>query len=113
MYKKPGYNPDRNDWFWLKVLADGTIEQQGQVEGYRSFHGDLNDNDHVWTVVQAGARTGASLPTPRRSTREPIHGRSLSFGRPDSLEWRRFRRRLCSRSFYEAPGIPGGGVRDE
>ena len=25
MYNKEGYNPHHNDWFWLKVLADGTV----------------------------------------------------------------------------------------
>ena len=24
MYKTSGYNPDHNDWYWLKELADGT-----------------------------------------------------------------------------------------
>ena len=39
MYKKSGYNPDHNDWFWLKVLADGTVEKQGMVEGCQNCHG--------------------------------------------------------------------------
>ena len=49
MYKQSGYNPEHNDWFWLKVLADGTIEKQGKVEGCQNCHGDVKDNDYVWT----------------------------------------------------------------
>ncbi len=49
MYKKSGYNPDHNDWFWLKVLADGTVEKQGKVEGCQTCHGEVADNDYVWT----------------------------------------------------------------
>ncbi len=33
MYKKPGYDPDHNDWFWLKVLTNGTGEKEGMVRG--------------------------------------------------------------------------------
>ena len=33
MYKKSGYNPDHNDWFWLKVLADGTVREARHGRG--------------------------------------------------------------------------------
>ena len=49
MYKKTGYNPDHNDWFWLKVLADGTVEKEGMVMGCQECHGDVKDNDYIWT----------------------------------------------------------------
>ena len=49
MYKKSGYNPEHNDWFWAKVLADGTVEKEGMVEGCQTCHGDASDNDYVWT----------------------------------------------------------------
>lgn len=49
MYKKSGYNPEHNDWFWLKVLADGTVDKEGQVEGCQICHGDVDHNDYVWT----------------------------------------------------------------
>ena len=51
MYKKSGYNPDHNDWFWLKVLAGGTVEKQGMVEGCQNCHGEVRDNDYVWTEL--------------------------------------------------------------
>ncbi len=50
MYKKSGYNPDHNDWFWLKVLADGEVEKQGMVEGCQNCHTDARD--YVWGPQQ-------------------------------------------------------------
>ena len=49
MYKKTGYNPDHNDWYWLKVLADGTVDKEGMVMGCQECHGDVKDNDYIWT----------------------------------------------------------------
>lgn len=49
MYKRSGYNPDHNDWFWLKVLADGIVEKEGMVMGCQECHGDVKDNDYIWT----------------------------------------------------------------
>ena len=49
MYKKSGYNPAHNDWFWVKSLADGTVEKEGMVEGCQNCHGDVKENDYVWT----------------------------------------------------------------
>ena len=49
MYKKSGYDPEHNDWFWLKSLADGTVEKEGMVEGCLTCHGDVSNNDYVWT----------------------------------------------------------------
>ena len=43
MYKKSGYNPDHNDWYWIKVLADGTVEKEGQVIGCQDCHVDARD----------------------------------------------------------------------
>lgn len=49
MYKKAGYDAEHNDWFWAKVLADGTVEKEGQVEGCQTCHGAAIDNDYVMT----------------------------------------------------------------
>ena len=46
MYKKSGYNPDHNDWYWLKELADGTIEKEGMVMGCQDCH--VDGIDYVW-----------------------------------------------------------------
>ena len=49
MYKKSGYNPEHKDWFWLKSLADDTVDKEGKVEGCQTCHGDVSNNDYVWT----------------------------------------------------------------
>ena len=58
MYKKSGYNPDHNDWYWLKVLADGTVDKQGMVEGCQNCHGEVRDNDYVWTELLISSNAG-------------------------------------------------------
>ena len=64
MYKKSGCNADHNDWFWLKVLADGTVDKQGKVEGCQTCHGEVADNDYVWTRAAQLVPPGltASMP---------------------------------------------------
>lgn len=47
MYKVEGYNPDQGDWYWLKVLADGTIAAEGKVAGCIGCHGQANNKDYV------------------------------------------------------------------
>ncbi len=49
MFKKAGYNPEHNDWFWSKVGADGSVQKEGKVEGCQACHGDVRDNDYVFT----------------------------------------------------------------
>ena len=49
MYKVAGYNPEHNDWFWAKVLADGTVEAEGQVEGCQACHSQEQNNDYIMT----------------------------------------------------------------
>ena len=43
MYKVSGYNPDHDDWYWLKELADGTVEKEGMVMGCQECHQDVSD----------------------------------------------------------------------
>ena len=54
MYKKSGYNPDHNDWFWVKELADGTVEKEGKVMGCQDCHQDchIDGTDYVWGPQQ-------------------------------------------------------------
>ncbi len=49
MYKKPGYNPDAGDWFWLKYAPDGTIQKEGKVGGCIGCHGSAKNNDWLFT----------------------------------------------------------------
>ena len=51
MYKAAGYeNPDANGWFFLKYAPDGAIEAEGQVQGCTECHGDVQDNDFLFTA---------------------------------------------------------------
>ena len=49
MYKKAGFNPDHNNWFWLKVLEDGTVEEEGRGESCQACHGQVAVNDYIWS----------------------------------------------------------------
>jgi hypothetical protein len=51
MYKAAGYeNAEANGWFFLKYTADGEIEAEGMVPGCTECHGDVKDNDFLFTV---------------------------------------------------------------
>ena len=49
MYKSAGFDPEHNDWFWLRRLADGTVAASGQIEGCQNCHGMGADNDYLLT----------------------------------------------------------------
>lgn len=39
MYKAPaGYDPEHNDWFWMKRMPDGEVTAQGKVEACIGCH---------------------------------------------------------------------------
>ena len=48
MYKVAGYHPEHNDWFWLKVLEDGTVDQEGKPDGCFVCHAERKNNDYIW-----------------------------------------------------------------
>jgi hypothetical protein len=49
MYKTEGYNPQFNDWFFVKRLADGTVEASGRVGGCQGCHSQVAANDYLFT----------------------------------------------------------------
>ena len=49
MYKTESFNPDHNNWFFIKRLADGTVEVGGRGAGCENCHGARADNDYVLT----------------------------------------------------------------
>ncbi len=49
MYKVAGYNPDDGDWFWVKYRPDGTIDFEGKLAGCIECHGQMRDNDFIYT----------------------------------------------------------------
>ena len=54
MYKSPGFDPENNDWWWLKRLADGTVEASGQGAGCINCHRGVQANDYIWTSTLGG-----------------------------------------------------------
>lgn len=49
MYKTENFNPDHNNWFFIKRLADGTVEVEGRGTGCENCHGARADNDYIMT----------------------------------------------------------------
>lgn len=51
MYKARGYDPEHNDWFWMKRNADGTVEAQGRVQMCTACHAQEGGarNDYIRT----------------------------------------------------------------
>jgi hypothetical protein len=53
MYKSAGFDPEHNDWWWLKRDADGTIAAEGGPEGMAQMcigcHSGKSDNDYIFT----------------------------------------------------------------
>jgi hypothetical protein len=48
MYKQAGYNAEGGDWFWLKALPDGTIQEEGKVGGCIGCHAAVKSNDWLF-----------------------------------------------------------------
>ncbi len=58
MYKVDGFDPEHSNWYWLKVVADGTIEVQGRGAGCIACHSGQADNDYVFTGSLGGGEMG-------------------------------------------------------
>ncbi|MCG7847807.1 MAG: cytochrome P460 family protein [ANME-2 cluster archaeon] len=86
MYKVDGYDPEHNDWFWVKYLPDGTIEAEGKIEDCNGCHGMKKSNDYIFTGILTqgipepvtgtpnATQTPTSTPTPEPTPRpEPTN----------------------------------------
>ncbi|MER3513297.1 MAG: hypothetical protein C4310_01895 [Chloroflexota bacterium] len=47
MYKVKGYDPEHNDWFWLKVTPDGKVDAEGKVGMCYGCHAQEGNKDYV------------------------------------------------------------------
>jgi hypothetical protein len=47
MYKVKGYDPEHNDWFWLKVRPDGKVDAEGKVGMCYGCHAQEGNKDYV------------------------------------------------------------------
>lgn len=51
MYKHEGYDPEHNDWFWMKRLADGTVEAAGRAAPCAECHMQAEGWDYLVTAA--------------------------------------------------------------
>ncbi len=49
MFKVDKYNPEVNDWFWVKYAPDGKVQKEGKVGGCIGCHGQVKGNDYFFT----------------------------------------------------------------
>ncbi len=63
MYKEAGYDPDHNDWFWVKYNPDGSIAAAGKPAGCISCHGSRRTNDYIFTFPLAPIQVEATEAT--------------------------------------------------
>ena len=61
MYKRPGYNPEHNDWFFTKHLPDGSLDtmpngmaMEGRLPGCQSCHMARAEQDYLYTERPGG-----------------------------------------------------------
>lgn len=58
MYKHEGYDPEHNDWFWVKYLPDGSVANDGAAAGRVAScigcHAGKADNDYIMTGALGG-----------------------------------------------------------
>jgi cytochrome c553 len=65
MSKVDGFNPDANDWFWVKAQADGTVDAEGAVEGCINCHAQDGNADYLLRYAfgaQPATTYGEPLP---------------------------------------------------
>ena len=61
MMKAEGYDPAHHDWFWMKQLADGTVEASGRVQSCIDCHSEaLNNWDYLMTALDQWGAEGTS-----------------------------------------------------
>lgn len=49
MVKTEDFNPDHNNWWFLKRNADGSVDAAGRFDGCEGCHGAARANDYVLT----------------------------------------------------------------
>ena len=61
MFKVAGYNPDVNDWFFTKHLANGELDltpggmaMEGRLPGCTNCHGAVESNDYLFSGQLGG-----------------------------------------------------------
>lgn len=49
MLKQPGYDPDNQDWFWVKYMPDGGIEVAGKADNCIQCHQAAPGDDYIYS----------------------------------------------------------------
>lgn len=49
MHKVEGFDPENNDWYWLKFGPNGTVDSEGKVNSCIDCHAIRADNDFIFT----------------------------------------------------------------
>ncbi len=49
MYKTESFNPEHNNWYFIKRNADGSVDAAGRFDGCQNCHGARADNDYILT----------------------------------------------------------------
>jgi hypothetical protein len=52
MYKISNFDPETNDWYWLKYTPDKTVEAKGKVDGCISCHVRAKSSDWLFSYKQ-------------------------------------------------------------
>ncbi|MCG8568521.1 MAG: cytochrome P460 family protein [Spirochaetes bacterium] len=48
MVKVKGYDPENNDWYWIRYGIDGSIQAEGKVKGCINCHKIVKNNDYIF-----------------------------------------------------------------
>lgn len=51
MYRVQGYDAEHSDWWFLKRLADGTVEASGRVDSCQACHAAAPGGDYLYTPL--------------------------------------------------------------
>lgn len=52
MYKVKGFNPEGDDWYWVKYEPDGKIVTEGKPKGCIDCHEVVKDNNWIFTPAK-------------------------------------------------------------
>ncbi|NPV08221.1 MAG: c-type cytochrome [Anaerolineae bacterium] len=86
MWKREGYNPGHNDWFWAKYGPGGALDIAGAVPGCISCHGSVWSNDYIFSAPIAPINPsvpnpGAAMATPAPTVTVPAETSLAQAGR--------------------------------